>query len=138
MVIEETGATWQRALVRAQARGLRLRRLERSQVGYDVVERFAVTSASRPGLLHTVALRGTAAGLEVLCSCEGGQRGQACQHAAAVLRYRDLLGADVQVQQPAPVAAAVVEQPRSIARGSALARLYDDDGDDPWGPRPAA
>lgn len=91
-MVTETQQTsrWERALVRAQANGVKVRLVGRTRDGYAETLRYEATSTSRPGTLHRVAIHTSAAGVEVVCGCEAGQRGQVCQHAAGALKHAGL------------------------------------------------
>lgn len=84
-------SVWERALRRAIARGVRVKRVEVRDFGHAEVQRWLATSASRPGLHHRVTLHDGPEGVSVVCECEGGEYGRVCQHAAAVLRAAGLL-----------------------------------------------
>jgi hypothetical protein len=78
---------WDRALHRARARHIQV-----EQRGSDGDRAwFRAGSFSRDGLQHGVSVEFGAAGVSVRCSCEGGQHGRPCQHAAAALNAAALL-----------------------------------------------
>ena len=134
MVTETQQASkWERALVRAQANGVQVRFVGLTRDGYDVTARYEATSTSRPGTIHRVATHCTIEGVQVVCGCEAGQRGQVCQHAAGVLKAAGLfVGTEpATIPQPEPVAAA--PQPIRSNGAAALARLQAASEDDPYG-----
>lgn len=106
--------TWERALRRAIARGVKVKRVEVRSEGAARIERWLATSASRAGVRHSVMIYAGPGRLDVSCTCEGGQHGRVCQHAAGVLRTAgylpslldtaawDALAAEEQAAAPMP------------------------------------
>lgn len=146
-MVFEQASKWERALIRAQANGVKVRRVCESRHNFDSTIRYEATSTSRPGTMHRVAIHCTATGVEVVCSCEAGQRGHVCQHAAGALKHAglfsssepatvqapettNLLGAQANtapVEEPAPA-------PRRMEPKAALAFLRGEDDDfNPYG-----
>lgn len=99
---------WARALHRATARNVVVAQVETITNGPDEYLYYRARSVSRPdSLVHGVRVCCSSAGVDVMCSCEGGQKGLACQHAAQVLRAAGLLP-DIELidtPEPMPVAA---------------------------------
>ena len=104
----QTATKWARALHRASAANVLIMQTERIVEGYDERLYFIARSVSRPdAITHRIRVHATAEGVDVICTCEGGQKQLACQHAAQALRYAGLLPDMelVELPQPMPVAA---------------------------------
>jgi hypothetical protein len=87
MIVTNEAQVWQRALHRAIARNITVER--RGQDGERTW--FVAGSFSRDTVRHGICVTCGPEGVSVFCSCEGGQRGLACQHAAAALNAAGLL-----------------------------------------------
>jgi hypothetical protein len=86
MVFEELDSRWQRAMKRAQIRGISPVRYQEGRQGPATVRRYFVDSGSRDGYRHSVRIAVDANGVDVVCTCEGSLSGHICWHAASVRR----------------------------------------------------
>lgn len=120
MVLAEVTTTWNRALVRAEARSLKARQVNTETHGAVTVMFYRVKSWSRDGIDHGVKVTASSSGIEVTCSCEGGLNGRPCQHAAAVLKLEGWLG-----EQPKPA----TRRPAKPKRTGLLAWQDEDEAD---------
>lgn len=92
MVISSShDADIERALIRARARGLKLRRVERISDGANVVVRYRANSHSHPGTEHMVSIEYSAHGVSVYCDCLGAQHGRVCCHTSAALALENMV-----------------------------------------------
>lgn len=92
MVISSShDADIERALIRARARGLKLRRVERLSDGANVVVRYRASSHSHPGTEHMVSVEYSAHGVSVYCDCLGAQHGRVCVHGSAALALENMV-----------------------------------------------
>src|SRR5687767_10214233 len=92
LTTNQTATKWARALHRATAANVLIMQTERITEGYDERLYFTARSVSRPdSITHRIRVHATAEGVDVLCTCEGGQQHLACMHAAQALRYAGLL-----------------------------------------------
>jgi hypothetical protein len=73
---------------------------------------YAVASASRPGVVHTVTVDGAGAWT---CTCEAGRRGRVCWHRASVFIAKVERAGGARVIGPVP-------RPAALAVSGALAR----------------
>ena len=97
---------WARALHRAEANNVLVLCVESMTEGYDTLEWWKAKSVSRPDRSHGIRVEYTAEGVDVICSCEGGQKQLPCMHAAQVLRAAGMLPNMMLVEsEPEPIAA---------------------------------
>jgi len=79
-------------LHRASAANVLIVQTDAITEGFDERLYFTARSVSRPdSLAHRIRIHATAEGVDVICTCEGGQKRLSCQHAAQALRYAGLL-----------------------------------------------
>jgi hypothetical protein len=88
MVFEELTSSWQRAIQRAEIRGIEPRQYAEQRNGDSHVRRYFVPSGSRDGLRHSVRVAVSAAGVDVACTCEGSMRGHICMRNPSTHRWR--------------------------------------------------
>jgi hypothetical protein len=83
---------WARALHRAEANRVIVVPIEQSADAGAERHYFKARSVSRPdSVTHGIVITCDGAGVQVRCSCEGGQKGLPCMHAAQALRAAGLL-----------------------------------------------
>jgi len=108
LTTSQTPTKWARALHRASAANVLIVQTDAITEGFDERLYFTARSVSRSdSLAHRIRVHATAEGVDVICTCEGGQKRLACQHAAQALRFSGLLPDMelVELPDPMPIAA---------------------------------